>query len=158
VRRADARSAQIDNPNGVTRCFQVSVNKIEPTEAVLARNLLSKDDCRLALRDERVPVRPEMPLVVKPSAAASLGERLAGARARPNSAIVSPPSETQGIRPDSDAGEEMALRETGEVTGPDVKDASFIYFPGGDQPRFDQFSQPRGGARVVLVVVGSHVN
>jgi hypothetical protein len=44
VRRADARSAQICRPEGVARCFHVSVYKVEPTEAVLACNLLAKDD------------------------------------------------------------------------------------------------------------------
>jgi len=44
VRRTDARSAQIRRPDGVTASFQVSENKIEPREAVLARRLLSKDD------------------------------------------------------------------------------------------------------------------
>jgi hypothetical protein len=44
VRRADARSAQISSPEGVARCFHVSVYKVEPAEAVLACNLLAKDD------------------------------------------------------------------------------------------------------------------
>jgi hypothetical protein len=35
VRRADARSAQISRPAGVARSFQVSLYKVEPTEAVL---------------------------------------------------------------------------------------------------------------------------
>jgi hypothetical protein len=42
VRRADARSAQIDRPAGVIRSFQVSLNKVEPSKAVLARNLLQR--------------------------------------------------------------------------------------------------------------------
>jgi hypothetical protein len=44
VRRADARSAQISSPEGVARGFHVSVYKVEPAEAVLACNLLAKDD------------------------------------------------------------------------------------------------------------------
>jgi hypothetical protein len=44
MRRADARSAQISRPEGVARCFHVSVYKVEPAEAVLACNLLAKDD------------------------------------------------------------------------------------------------------------------
>jgi hypothetical protein len=44
MRRADARSAQISSPEGVARCFHVSVYKVEPAEAVLACNLLAKDD------------------------------------------------------------------------------------------------------------------
>lgn len=52
VRSADARSAQIRRPDGVTASFQVSENKVEPLEAKLARNLLSKDDWRATLADE----------------------------------------------------------------------------------------------------------
>ena len=55
---AEARSAQIARPNGVTRSFHVSRYKIEPSKSVLARNLLAKHDCRSALADEVVPVRP----------------------------------------------------------------------------------------------------
>lgn len=39
----EARSAGIDCPAGVTRFFQVSLYKVQPAEAVLARNLLPKD-------------------------------------------------------------------------------------------------------------------
>ena len=55
---ADARSAQICRPDGVARCFQVSLYKVEPRKAVRACNLLSKDLCRAALLDEVVDVRP----------------------------------------------------------------------------------------------------
>lgn len=53
VRRADARSAQISRPEGVCLCFQVSVNKVEPSEAVLARNLGPDADTgeKVALRE-----------------------------------------------------------------------------------------------------------
>jgi hypothetical protein len=44
VRSADARSAQIDRPEGIARCFHVSLYSVEPSKAVLARNLLSKHD------------------------------------------------------------------------------------------------------------------
>jgi hypothetical protein len=56
--RADARSAEINRPAGVARSFQVSLYKVEPAEAVLARNLLAKDDWRAALADEVVESRP----------------------------------------------------------------------------------------------------
>lgn len=64
VRRPDARSAEIDRPDGVILSFQVSVNKVEPVEAILACNLLAKDDDRAALRDEAEPDGPEMAVVV----------------------------------------------------------------------------------------------
>ena len=58
VGRADARSAEIDRPAGVARSFQVSLYKVEPSEAVLACNLLTKHDVRAALADEMVESGP----------------------------------------------------------------------------------------------------
>jgi hypothetical protein len=58
MRRADARSAQIRRPDGVALSFQVIVNKVEPVEAVFARNLLPIDAVRLADSDEVMPSRP----------------------------------------------------------------------------------------------------
>jgi hypothetical protein len=58
VRGADARSAKIKRPDGVTLSFQVRLYKVEPSEAVLARNLFAKNDPRFALSDEVVEVRP----------------------------------------------------------------------------------------------------
>jgi hypothetical protein len=58
MRGADARSAQIDSPNGVARCFQVSVYKVDPRLNSFCRNLLSNDDCRAALSDEVVEGGP----------------------------------------------------------------------------------------------------
>jgi hypothetical protein len=40
-------------------------------------NLLAKYDCRLALRDEVVPMRPEVPLISSPCSSACRAERLA---------------------------------------------------------------------------------
>ena len=58
MRRPEARSAEIENPEGVTRSFQVSAYKVEPSKAVLRRNLLAKDDVRAALADEPLPGGP----------------------------------------------------------------------------------------------------
>jgi hypothetical protein len=76
MRRADARSAEIDRPAGVARCFQVSVYKVEPTEAVFRRNLFTKDDWRLALADEVMERWPQVPLIIKPCSFACRAERL----------------------------------------------------------------------------------
>jgi hypothetical protein len=54
VRRADARSAKIDLPEGVTRRFHVSLNKVDPRKSRLCCNLLSNNSDRLALADEVV--------------------------------------------------------------------------------------------------------
>jgi hypothetical protein len=46
MRRTDARSAKIDRPEGICRSFHVRLYKVEPSEAVFARNLLPKDNAR----------------------------------------------------------------------------------------------------------------
>jgi hypothetical protein len=76
VRRADARSAQIGGPNGISQRFQVSTNSGEPRPAVSARNLLSKEDCRAALLDETAEDGPEVALVGCPSSTAGAAEWL----------------------------------------------------------------------------------
>src|SRR6185312_42425 len=58
VRRTEARRAGINRPDGVTRTFQVRLNKVEPSKSVLARNLLAKDCERAALVDEMVERGP----------------------------------------------------------------------------------------------------
>jgi hypothetical protein len=79
VRRPDARSAQIGGPDGISQCFQVSTYNGEPFPSSLARNLLSKDRCRLALSDKSQELGPEVPVVVEAFAFACCRERLAGA-------------------------------------------------------------------------------
>ena len=115
MRGADARSAQIDSPNGVARCFQVSVYSVEPAEAVLARNLLSKDNWRAALCDEPVELGPEVALVFDAFALTGGAERLAGAASGPDGPVVGPSGEAEGVAPDADAGEEVALGVTAQV-------------------------------------------
>jgi hypothetical protein len=156
VRRTDARSAEIRRPEGVARSFQVSVYKVEPSESVLARNLLTHDDARVALFDEVMERRPKVPLVSKPHSFACRAERLTGARSCPNFLIVGPSSGAQGMTPDADAGEEVALRVASQVAGCDIFDASLVDIAGGDVPRGDQVAQPRCCEGVELVVVGGH--
>jgi hypothetical protein len=43
VRRTEPRSTEIESPEGVTLSFHVSLYKVEPTKAVFARNLFSKN-------------------------------------------------------------------------------------------------------------------
>jgi hypothetical protein len=79
VRRPDARSAQIGGPDAIPQCFQVSAYSGEPVAAILARNLLSKDDWRAALADEALELGPQVPLVGGAFALAGGAEGLAGA-------------------------------------------------------------------------------
>jgi hypothetical protein len=90
----DARSAQICRPDGVALIFQVSRNNIQPGEAILACNLLSKDRCRAMLADEPEKVRPEVALIFRAALLTGVTEGLAGAGASPDGAIVGPSSQS----------------------------------------------------------------
>jgi hypothetical protein len=156
VGRADARSRQITRPDGVTDLFQVKRYSIEPFKSVSTANLLANEDCRLALADEAVEFRPEVPFVLLTSAAAGVRKRLTGATSCPNWKVVWNAGEPEGERPARNSGEEMALPVSAEVPRFDINDAPFVHDAGGDVPSPDQFPKPRGGLRVVLVVVGGH--
>lgn len=97
-----------------------------------------------------------MPLVKEASASACRAERLAGARARPNWPIVSPPSHSQGKGPSADTGKEVALGVTSEVVGSNVTDVPFVYVASREVPCGDQFAQPLRRVGVMLVVIGAH--
>jgi hypothetical protein len=115
VRRTDARRRKRDRPEGVTQGFHVSVYKVDPSVCVFACNLLTKDDVRLALLDEMVEGRPQVPLVSKPIAFACRAERLAGATSSPDGSIIWPSCAAQRVRPDSNSGEEVALGESSKL-------------------------------------------
>jgi hypothetical protein len=115
VRRADAASRKIDRPDGVAVSFQVSENKVEPIEPVLARNLLTKDRDRSALADEAKPRRPKVARIVGTFACSRHAERLAGAASGPALSLGGPAGEAEGVSPAADPGEEMALSEPSEI-------------------------------------------
>jgi hypothetical protein len=115
VRRADARSAEIDRSAGVLRSFQVSKNSVEPRESSRARNLLTNDNWRVALADEPEPLWPEVAFVGDATAASGLRERLARARAGPERDVVWPSSSARGGTPNGDACEEVGLRDMSYV-------------------------------------------
>jgi hypothetical protein len=97
MRSADARSADIGCCAGVVRSFQVSLYSVEPSEPVLACNLLAKNDRRPLRGDEAVELWPEMALIIEPSALACCAEGLAGTGACPDRSIVWPSCEPQGV-------------------------------------------------------------
>lgn len=156
MRRTDARSAKICRPCGVTRCFQVSLNKVEPVEATLARNLLSKHRVRSALINEPMERWPEVPFIGEAVSFPGRTERLAGTRPGPDWPVVRPSGEAQGVAPPSDAGEEMALGEVSEIARRNIDNAAFIHDPVGDLTLRNELAQPGGGERVYFVVVGGH--
>lgn len=153
--RADARSRERLRPKGVTQSLQVKKYKVDPRVCVRTRNLLAKNKSRAALLDEMKEGGPEVPLVSKPSAFACRAERLARAGSRPYGRVVGHAGASQGVAPDPDAGEEVALLVSHKLVWPYILDAPFVDVAGRDVARGDQVAQPCRGLRVVLVVVGA---
>jgi len=115
VRGTEARSAQIERCAGVARCFQVRLNKVEPSKAERACNLLAKDDARATLADETEEFRPEVALVIEAELLPGPAKWPAWTTSCPTVPIVGPPGEAHAIAPDADAGEEVALLEASEI-------------------------------------------
>jgi hypothetical protein len=152
VRRADARSAQIRCPEGVTASFQVSANSVEPREAKAARNLLSKDRCRSALADEPEPCRPKMSSVACSAPRPGVAERLAWARAGPDVGVVGNAGEPESIGPSADAREEVSLSRPGNVGWGEIDDAARFDSAGRDVSGDDEVIEPGARERIDLVV------
>lgn len=140
VRSAEARSAGIERPEGVSRTFRVSLYKIEPSEAVLARNLLAKNDWRAALVGKVEERGPQVPLVISPASFACRAERLAGAGARPHRPLVRPPCEPERVTPHADSGEEVVLNKSSKVTWVNILDAPLVDFAGCDMARGNEIA------------------
>jgi hypothetical protein len=103
VRGADARSAQIGGPDGISQVFQVSAYSGEPSPAVRACSLLANDNWRRSLADKALEGGPEVsgvndgvgavgsepgPVVGSHPSLAGDAEALAGAGAGPDGLVV----------------------------------------------------------------------
>jgi len=129
VRRSDARSAQIGSPAGISQSFQVKANSGEPFTSIRARNLLAKHRCRSALGDEAVKSGPKVALVGVALSLASARKRLTRTGTGPDSGNAFESCPSQGERPATDPGEEVALVESGKVAWLDFTDAPFVNGP-----------------------------
>ena len=156
VRRADARRAKIGGCDGIAQCFQVNPYRDEPVASKRARNLLSKDDWRAALADEPCEIWPQVALVVGAELLTGGAEGLAGAGSGPDGLVVGPASETEGVGPDPDAGEEMGLIELCDVLWSHVPNRPLIYLPRRNVPSRNQIAKPLGGVWFYFVVVCGH--
>jgi hypothetical protein len=154
MRRSDARSAQIGSPAGISQVFQVKANSCEPLAPIRARNLLSKNDWRSALGDEVVKSGPKMSFVGVALALSRARKRLTRAGAGPDGAFVGPACPPKSKRPTADAGEEVDLGEVLEFLGADVGDGSVVHDSRRNVSPGDEFSEPRAGFWVDVVVVG----
>ena len=70
--------------------------------------------------------------------------------------IIRPPGDAGRKAPSTDAGEEVALRVTGEVICVDIDDAPFIHIAWCDVPANYQIAQPLRCIGIDLVVIGCH--
>jgi hypothetical protein len=156
VRSAEARSAQIGRPDGVSLRFQVSANSVEPLKASAIRNLLSKDRCRSSLADETEPGGPQVALVLGSSPLPGARNGLAGAGASPDRKLVWNPGKPERAGPCSDASEEVGLLESSEVGWAKVDHTPFVHGARRDVAAGDQVSQPGCGVAVEFVVEGGH--
>ncbi len=171
VRRAEIAGSQTMCPEGVALRFQVVLNKVEPhfsvSPASLAcspsarlpddlggRDLLPEDDEGTALADEGEPGWPEVTFVGGPSPPSRVGIGLAGAGAGPAPEVVGDSREAEGVGPDPDSGEPMALGEPPDVVGTDVPDVSLIDLSLGNLARRHEPAQPFRAERIDFVVVG----
>ena len=153
VRRSDNVGRKTNRPDGVVFCFQVSGSNVEPPKR--RRNLFTKDNWRAALADEVVESGPEVPRVIEPAAFACRAERLAREGSGPDRSVVRPSGKSQGVGPDTDPGEEVALRVSSEVIWAYVLYAALVHIAGGDVTGGDQVPQPLDGVRLDFVVVGA---
>ena len=156
LRRADAASRNIGGPHGIACSFQVSANSGEPFKPIAASNLFSKHRWRAALRNEAVPDRPQVALVVCAAALSNPAKRLAWAASGPYGALVGPSCKPERERPSANAGEEVALIKPSKVICSHISNVSLINIAGSNRARSYQVPEPARSKRVVLVVVGCH--
>jgi hypothetical protein len=97
-----------------------------------------------------------MALIVETAFAPGPAEGLAGAASGPCVLAIRPPGLSEGVAPDPDPGEEVALGVSPEVVGPNKSNVSLIYVAWRDVARGDEVPQPLRGVWVDLVVVGGH--
>jgi hypothetical protein len=156
VRRADARSAQIGDPDSVAQRLQVSTNSSDPFEPKAARNLLSKDRCRAALRDEASELGPEVAGVGVAPPISGMAVGLARAGPGPNRSPWRPPGEAKRLGPTADPREQVDLLIAGQVLFLEPADIAAVDGPGRDVPRVAEPTEPGRRVAVVFVVEGSH--
>lgn len=154
MRRTEARRAQINRPEGVSRRFHVSLYSVEPCEAVLARNLFANCHDRSERQSEGLECWPKMSVVAEAFALSGRAPRLAREAGAPERAAVGPSGAPSGVTPDADPGEEMALGKSNKLIWPNIADIPFVDLTGRNMAIGDQHAQPSCGLRVDLVVKG----
>jgi len=106
------------------------VYKVDPRPSSLARNLLSKNNWRLALLDEPLKRWPKVPLIIKPCAFACRAERLAWAASSPHLAIIWPSGVSERVAPHSDSCKEVALCISSKLIWSNILNTPFVHVTG----------------------------
>jgi len=92
---------------------------------------------------------PQVPLVSKPISRTCRAERLARTGTGPNRSVICPAGAAERVRPDTDAGEEVALGESAKVVGLNILDAPGVDHAISDMPGSDQVAQPLAAFRSI---------
>jgi hypothetical protein len=140
-----------DCPHGVIQGFQITSHKSDPRRRV--RRLLSKDDWRAALADERLEYGPEMAGVGEPELESSAGDSLAREGRSPNRSIVSPSDAAQRERPAADSCEEVRGHISLDVVRTHVANVASIDVAGRQSSNCDESLKPAGRVFVMLIIV-----
>jgi hypothetical protein len=90
--------------------------------------LLSNNRCRSALLDEAEELGPEVTLVCCSFSFSGDGKRLTGSGAGPDWSVVTPAGLSEGVGPDCNSTEEVALSKSLKVSRIDIYNAPFVYF------------------------------
>jgi len=101
------------------------------------------------------PVWPNVPLISKPIAFASRGERLAGARSGPDWHFIRYAGAPQREAPNPNTCEKVALGVSADVEWVDIEDAPFINIALGNFFCFDKLPQDCSREWVELIVICS---
>lgn len=113
-----------------------------------AFNLLANDAVRATLADEPEPCGPQVPLVIDAFALAGCRERLTRAGAGPDTSLLRPLGELQGVLPAPDAAEEVTSLKFQNVICTYIANVSFI--DGCIRP---EIAKPLRGETIVFVEV-----
>ena len=126
---------------------------IPPPHANGGVHLFPEYHSRKTGANQVVECRPQVPFVCRAFTLSRATERLTRTGAGPDSGNAFKSGPPQGECPSADAGEEVALVESGKVIRFDFKDAPFVNVPRRNLARRDQLAEPRARLRVVVVVV-----
>ena len=166
MRGSDKRRRQDRRGSRVLRSVQIVKHSIEPyrdsrrfnaspnlSDNCGAGDLLAENNGRPTCEYEFSKSGPKVALVGCAFSCTGATERLARARAGPDSGLFCKSSPLQSEGPESNSAEHVYLVISCKFVWSDFKDAPFVYVTRWQVAGGDQFPQPSARLRVVVVVV-----